>query len=345
MKRSALIFSALFLFSFKLSAQWSSTTPLYNIDGGSVGIGTMGIPNAKLEIRGPSIRISESSNRYLSISQDDQGTPYGRNWANNYAGGRQFKLTGFSHLPDNTGSVQKDIIHFDGYNLLLLKDNGGALGIGTSTPNAKIELVSDGAIIRFRGTAASSNTPMDLIHLGLSGGSGAMNLAFRMGYPYPTGVNAGPKLDWLKVINGNTILATNDSGLPLGRVAIGTTLSNANFNAAEPYKLYVKGGIRTEEVKVDIASTSNWADYVFDPSYELMPLSEVSAYIKYHKHLPEVPSSDEVLQNGVKLGEMNALLLKKIEELTLHLIRQEQELAEQTSALLKLQQELNALKK
>ncbi|HRH34033.1 MAG TPA: hypothetical protein PKY12_03200, partial [Catalimonadaceae bacterium] len=52
----------------------------------------------------------------------------------------------------------------------------------------------------------------------------------------------------------------------------------------------------------------------------LMPLDSVSRYIQKYHHLPEVPSAKEVAENGIKLAEMNALLLKKIEELTLHLI-------------------------
>lgn len=65
---------------------------------------------------------------------------------------------------------------------------------------------------------------------------------------------------------------------------------------------------------------SNWPDYVFEPDYKLLGLDELRAFIKQHKHLPEIPSAKEVEENGVSVGEMNALLLKKIEELTLHMI-------------------------
>jgi len=76
----------------------------------------------------------------------------------------------------------------------------------------------------------------------------------------------------------------------------------------------VQDGIRTERVKVDIASQNGWADYVFDEDYELMPIEELAAYIKEHKHLPGVPSAEEVAQEGLDLGEMNKILLEKIEE-------------------------------
>jgi len=65
------------------------------------------------------------------------------------------------------------------------------------------------------------------------------------------------------------------------------------------------------------------ADYVFEPSYPLAPLSEVDAYVRRNKHLPEVPSASEMESKGVDLAKMNMLLLKKVEELTLHAIEQE----------------------
>jgi len=65
-------------------------------------------------------------------------------------------------------------------------------------------------------------------------------------------------------------------------------------------------------------------DYVFEPDYDLASLTEIEAYVKQHKHLPEVPSVAEVARDGLDLAEMNLLLLKKVEELTLYIISQEQ---------------------
>lgn len=86
----------------------------------------------------------------------------------------------------------------------------------------------------------------------------------------------------------------------------------------ETHNLYVAGGITTEEVKVRIQS--NWTDYVFKKDYALLSISDLEAFIDQNGHLPEVPSSEDVENNGVNLGEMNALLLKKIEELSLYVI-------------------------
>jgi len=82
------------------------------------------------------------------------------------------------------------------------------------------------------------------------------------------------------------------------------------------YKLAVKGKIRAEEVKVE----TGWADYVFQEGYDLPTLEEVEQHIQEKGHLINIPSAQEVAEHGVQLGEMNKLLLEKIEELTLYVI-------------------------
>ena len=78
--------------------------------------------------------------------------------------------------------------------------------------------------------------------------------------------------------------------------------------------------------------STNVADYVFEPDYKLASLSEVEAYTKTHKHLPEVPSASEIEKNGLDLAQMNLLLLKKVEELTLHTIELEKRMKAMESA-------------
>ena len=90
----------------------------------------------------------------------------------------------------------------------------------------------------------------------------------------------------------------------------------------------VKGGILTEKVKVALASTADWADYVFEDSYSLMPLSEVEAFTKANKHLPNVPSADEMVNNGLDVGQTSKMLMEKIEGLTLYLIELNKEVQE-----------------
>lgn len=88
-------------------------------------------------------------------------------------------------------------------------------------------------------------------------------------------------------------------------------------------KLSVNGKIRAKEIKVE---TANWPDYVFEDEYKLKKLEEVEEFIKLNKHLPDIPSAKEAEENGINLGELNAKLLKKVEELTLHLIEKDKEI-------------------
>ncbi|HUM67180.1 MAG TPA: tail fiber protein, partial [Chitinophagaceae bacterium] len=104
-------------------------------------------------------------------------------------------------------------------------------------------------------------------------------------------------------------------------------------------KLTVKGTIHTQEVKVDL-NGSLAPDYVFEEGYYLLSLDDVDAYIKVNKHLPEVPSAEEMEGNGINLKEMNLLLLKKLEELTLYVIAQNKRLAEQDNRITNLETEL-----
>jgi len=113
-------------------------------------------------------------------------------------------------------------------------------------------------------------------------------------------------------------------------VGIGTT-STADTN----YRLFVFKGVRTRKVKVD---QSTWADYVFQSGYKLRPLQDLEKFIKENNHLPEVPSTKEIEENGLDLGDNQVLLLKKIEELTLYVI-------EQNNKLMELQKEVATLKK
>jgi hypothetical protein len=75
-------------------------------------------------------------------------------------------------------------------------------------------------------------------------------------------------------------------------------------------------------------TTSNWADHVFEPNYKLPTLYEIEAYYKANKHLPGIPPEKEVVDNGINIGEMNKLLLKKIEELTILMVGQQKEIDE-----------------
>jgi len=124
-----------------------------------------------------------------------------------------------------------------------------------------------------------------------------------------------------------------------GKIYIGDTPSYPTTSGQ--YKLYVEGGILTEKVKVALRSTPNWADYVFADDYQLKSLKEVETFIKENKHLPGIESAQELVINGLDLGEMQAKQMGKIEELTLYIIEQDKKLEQQSKDI----EELKALVK
>ncbi len=119
--------------------------------------------------------------------------------------------------------------------------------------------------------------------------------------------DATGKTDITGQITITTLFATQNNG----NVGIGTISPDA--------KLTVKGNIHAEEVKVDLNVPA--PDYVFKEGYHLKSLQEVQDYIKEHGHLPNIPSAQEMEEEGIELGGMNMKLLEKIEELTLYIIQ------------------------
>jgi len=115
---------------------------------------------------------------------------------------------------------------------------------------------------------------------------------------------------WGQPASNNTAVSVTSAG----NVGIGTTNPQ--------YKLAVNENIGAQDI---IVTNTGSPDYVLRAGYRLRPLSEVGAYIRAHHHLPDIPSAAEVKQKGVSLGDMQAKLLAKIEELTLHMIQQDKE--------------------
>jgi len=133
---------------------------------------------------------------------------------------------------------------------------------------------------------------------------------------------------------GNYYLFINDDG----NVGIGTGNLDAN------YKLTVKGEILCTQV--NITEINNIPDYVFDTNYKLKSLlNEVEPFIIKNKHLPDVPSAKDIKNNGMNIGDMNVILLKKVEELTLYTIEQQKTIEIFKEQIEKLNKQVNELNK
>lgn len=210
----------------------------------------------------------------------------------------------------------------------------GNLGIGNTDPRAKLHLVGNGSSIN-----TVDGLSGDMVIQGNSPGrSSTIGAALEFAIPADTdGTNMWGQARIITVAgNTNTNNATGKLILGTrrkfdkhtgtgetwnygddividgaGRVGIGTSSPDA--------LLSVKGAIHTQEVKVDM---NGWADHVFNPAYSLQSIEDVESFIHINQHLPDMPSEKEVIKNGIKLGEMNKVLVKKIEELTLYLIEQ-----------------------
>jgi len=152
---------------------------------------------------------------------------------------------------------------------------------------------------------------------------------------------SGGKANQLSFTDGNIFYRTGSYTAsqwdPWRKLVVEDASGNVSIGATDPqgYKLAVAGNMIAESIKVKLQGT--WPDYVFHDQYNLPSLNQVETFIKLNKHLPEIPSEAEIAKNGQNLGEMNAKLLKKVEELTLYLISQQKEIEILKKKMLKLE--------
>lgn len=112
------------------------------------------------------------------------------------------------------------------------------------------------------------------------------------------------------------------------------------YNNKVNFRVKSNGDVYARYIKVTV---NNIPDYVFEKNYQLLSLKEVESYYKKNKHLPEVPSAAEFEKEGMDVGEMNKLLLKKIEELTLYSVDQDKKVQELQNNMVELQKQIKAL--
>ncbi|MDQ7949181.1 MAG: hypothetical protein REI93_10060, partial [Pedobacter sp.] len=230
---------------------------------------------------------------------------------------------------------------WEGWRSFLISNESGNYGINTDSPTDKLDIRGGGINIGVKG----DNQYVNVFGAWRTQGSASAGLwdekmeGEDLAFHYYTGstwntyrLSLTP--DGFASTGTMNVMGSGDNFIA-GNVRIGTTV-------AHPERLSVNGRIRAHEIKVE---TANWPDYVFDDDYKNVPLPQLEQFIKLHKHLPDVPSAKVVAENGIELGEMNKLLLKKIEELTLHLIQKDKENIELKKRMDNLEQKLNQFMK
>jgi hypothetical protein len=336
------------------------------LNSGNVGIGTTN-PGAKLDILNSvngSMSLQAGANDFgqafyyaedtrpnnvntprVVMHLSAQGTPnyaYGQRWylKEGKNGGPVADATdkGTNQLIFSTATAE-DLLATP-TDIMTLVGNG-KVGIGTTNPTAALQLGDFG-----NGSSTQLVIPgtynFEQMRLGQIG-NGNMAMEFvnhngglsSDGIKFLVSADAGAPGLQMQYATPATAYSTlsYQTGLYMnfsGNIAIGTT------NVPTGYKLAIAGNAIAESMTVKLQA--NWPDVVFKKNYALMPLSEVKTYIDKNQHLPEIPAAAEVEKDGVNLGEMNRLLVKKVEELTLYLIEKDKEEKSQ-------QQQINELKK
>jgi hypothetical protein len=199
---------------------------------------------------------------------------------------------------------------------MVLSDQG-SFGLGTFNPQARLSLGANGAgkkILLYDNGAGGVQAGFGV---DMAPGSSGRELSVFTS----TSDNTNGSISFGKRLESNGVYTELMKILGNGSVGIGTS-------DPQTYKLAVNGSAIFTLVKVKATATP-WPDYVFHQTYKLRPLSEVEQYIQQNNHLPEVPSATEVEKNGLDVGDNQAVLLKKIEELTLYAIAQDKRLEEQ----------------
>ncbi len=353
--KTTTVFAGLSLFTtFSSKAQtWNpvgATTNIYNTNTGFVGIGTGSSisPLDKLQIKGGNLLMDPWASGTGSIyfgGHTDTGANGLRLSFNSTSGAyidsRSPLGYGIVFRVDAPGSSNTERMRIT---------TAGDVGIGVSSPAYKLDVAGTGKF--------SSNLTIGAYTLPAA--DGTLNQVLTTNGVGLVTWKAIPAISWNLLGNTGTSASTNFIGTTdaidfvtrtnnIEKMRV-TSSGNVGINTASPsatltvngdvligdatvtrpagYRLYVQTGILTEKVKVALATSSDWSDYVFAKDYKLRKLSDVEAYVRENKHLPGIPSAEQVVKEGIDLGKMDAKLLEKIEELTLYMISQDKKLQE-----------------
>ncbi|MCD4696484.1 MAG: hypothetical protein K8S16_09620, partial [Bacteroidales bacterium] len=254
---------------------------MYNVNIGNVGIGVQ-IPTEKLDVAGTVKATAFIGDGSGLTNIDDDDWVVGTN--------KVYRLT-------------------------------GNVGIGTSSPNAQLELAD---IFSAGGMNLKIGNDIYLSDMDIGNTLGILGCQDNTIGKIKLGTN-GPVLTGKqgKLGIGTTPVATLDVN---GSIKA-NSINVSTMNVAEMTMETLTVSEKIWAAEIEVTEISEWKDYIFDENYLLPSLSEVEQFINNNHHLPGIPSEAEVMQNGINIGEMNALLLQKIEELTLYVIELEKKIS------------------
>ena len=269
---------------------------------------------------------------YNAIGLPNVGSGYStllglRGWTSDNSGGKAYELA-FSD--DNQIRFRSGYSpSWEAWRRIIIEENNGNVGIGTTAPRALLDVGNpvNNTLTAVLGRMPEGNNIGEGTYLGIRtyttqpGPAHSFSIEHKFYGEVNNAINFWRGGD---VLGGYMTFATSNGSErmridPAGNVGIATTDTKG-------YKLAVNGpAIFTKAV---VKNYGNWPDYVFEPAYQLPSLDSVSAFIKENKHLPEMPSAATVEKDGHDLGEVQKLLLKKVEELTLYVIEQRKQIME-----------------
>ncbi|MBL7910143.1 MAG: hypothetical protein JNJ41_03770 [Bacteroidia bacterium] len=295
-----------------------------SIPAGYIGIGTTS-PAARLDVVGAQMGLNanDKSSYFQLSSLSGSNTDYLKIYDKRHTAGNTWQGTEL-RIQKSVDAADKHYISFKGgatnsalnfgfgnTDLMSVLDNG-FVGIGNTNPTARLEVTSP-ALSELRVTTPSANASKVWVCNSLSS--------------YNFGIDNAAVGHIACNINSPTPVNIMNFGLQGSaqpQVWIGNTKPQSPHT---DFSFAVAGKMVAQSLYITAPGSPNWLpDYVFANDYKLQNLYEVEKYYKENKHLPEVPSAKEVDENGLDIAEMNIILLKKVEELTIHMVEQQRQI-------------------